>query len=86
MGKKTNENNQIKKETKTMSKENTRPQEPKTAKTVEVKVALPWTILVLATAIIASLIAGWNLRSNDMNRVTAEAHSIVELTKAPSKE
>jgi len=66
--------------------EGSRPQEPKTTKKVEVKVALPWTLLIFAALIIASLITGWNLRGNDMNRVTAEAHSIIELTKAPAKE
>jgi len=78
--------NNIKKENKTMSKEDLRPQEPKTAKTVEVKVALPWTLLVVIAISFACYASGWIGRGNDLDRVKAEAHSLIELTKAPSKQ
>lgn len=78
MSKQIKENN--KKENKTM--ENTRKQEVKQPLKVEVKVALPWTLIILAAAIVSSLIVGWNLRSDDISRVKSEAQHIAELSKS----
>lgn len=48
-----------------MSKNNElRPQAVKTPKQVEVKVALPWTIIIVLAALLAGFVGGWSARSN----------------------
>lgn len=68
-----------------MSKSDNRPQTPKQPLKVEVKTALPWTLIVLAIAGFAAFVAGWNFRSEqvtltDVNWVVSE-----RLEKQPAK-
>lgn len=46
-----------------MSKKDSRPQTPKQPLKVEVKTALPWTIIVIATVAGVSFVGGWMQRS-----------------------
>lgn len=55
----------------------TRVQEVKSPKTVQVKMLVPYGIIVIAIVAVTGLITGWTLRSDDMNRVQAEAHEMV---------
>lgn len=55
--------------------EQTRPQTIKKARTVEIKTALPWTLIVLFIVAFASFVYGWTARSGQMvtrSEITAE--------------
>lgn len=54
----------------------------KTAKTVEIKLLVPWAIITIMLIAVAGLITGWTLRSNDYGRVKAEAAHMVQLSKS----
>lgn len=79
-----NQTNEINKENKIMNTNNLRPQEVKAQRTVPLKDVI--YCVLIAIAVVSCTITGWVLRSNDLDRVKAEAHSIVELSKAPSKQ
>jgi hypothetical protein len=85
-----NHTNKIKGETNMKTNE-LRPQEPKTTKMVELKVALPWTIIITVAIATASYIYGWHNSQAHTDQVKAEAASMVknvkvEVEKVPSKE
>lgn len=63
-------------------KTNTLRKEPRT---VEVKLLVPYAIIAVMAVAIAGLVTGWMLKTNDMNRVQAEAHNMVT-SLAESKE
>lgn len=69
-----------------MSKNDTRPQTIKQPKRVEVKTALPWTIIVIAIAASVAFIAGWHLHDsavtmNDVKVIVADQLEEVAATK-----
>lgn len=61
-----------------MSKDNKAPKQPRT---VEIKLLVPYAIITVMIVATASLIAGWTLRSNDIDRVHTEAKSLVTSLK-----
>lgn len=60
-----------------MSKD-TREQEVKLPKTIQVKVLVPWAIVAFMVTVITSLIFGWFIHVNQSNQVKAEAATIVK--------
>lgn len=50
----------------------------KTTMTVEVKVALPWTLLAAIVLVIAVFISGMSYQSSQHDQVKAEASAIVQ--------
>jgi hypothetical protein len=59
--------------------ENTvRKQEVKAPRKVEVKVALPWVIILVLATLAAGFVSGWHTKSNLDQDVHAEAESLAE--------
>lgn len=57
----------------------------KAPRTVEVKLLIPYGVLIIAAVAVVSLITGWNIRSENMNQVKAEAASMVSTMSKDQK-
>jgi hypothetical protein len=64
-----------------MSKIETREQVVNPPKRVRIEMLVPYAIIWTLAIAGASLILGWNLRSENLNQVKAEAHALVETTR-----
>lgn len=63
-------------------KEQTRTQVPKQPKTVQVKLLVPYMIILVMAVSLASLVTGWMLRSAHYSEIKAEvATQVAEVTK-----
>jgi hypothetical protein len=64
-------------------KELDRKQTIKPPKRIRVEMLVPYVIIWSLAVATACLVTGWNLRSDNLSQVKAEAHSLVEAAKAP---
>lgn len=53
----------------------TRPQEVKQPRKMEIKVLVPWMIILVLAALVSGLVVGWTARSNEQAAIKAEVTS-----------